>query len=211
MIRIRPATRADLPAIMELETHWPEGQRALRDQFEARLDKFPDGFLLACADDGALAGSMTAYPIRYDPACPERIGDWKAVTNNGYIRTPAEVPGANALYLVSAVVHTDYRGRDVFTRMARAAIDVARSHGLPYVAAGAVIPGYHRYVAKHGPISAPEYVFTRKGQRLVDPFIDQYRRIGFFVPDQRHVLSEYYDDSDSENHAAFVVHQVTPT
>ncbi len=208
MIQIRPAVHADLAAIMELETHWPEGQRAVQEQFEARLEKFPEGFLLACAENGDLIGSMTACPISYDPGKPDRIGTWSTVTNNGFIRSRDEVPNANTVYLVSAVVHRDYRGRDVFMRMVLAEVEVARANGLQYVAAGAVIPGYHRYVEKHGAISAADYVFTRRGHRLADPFIDQYRRIGFFVPDKRHVLSDYYDDSDSENHAAFVVHRL---
>ncbi len=208
MIRVRSAVWGDMEAIMDLEACWPEGQRAGREQMEARLEKFPPGFLVAENAAGVLVGSVTGSPILYDSAHPEGFRTWAQVTNGGIIRRCSEVPDANALYLVSGIVHPDHRGGEALHAMIRAEVEVARSLGFAFVAAGAVIPGYRRYCERHGPVPAADYVFLRKGHRFVDPLMDQYRRLGFRVPDRRHVIPDYYPDPDSGNFAAFVVHEV---
>ena len=47
-------------------------------------------------------------------------------------------------------------------------IELARSLGYNYVVAGAVIPGYKRYCVKNDAVPASQYVFMKRGNRLVD-------------------------------------------
>jgi GNAT superfamily N-acetyltransferase len=141
---------------------------------------------------------------------PHLLGSWQQVTNGGRIRSRAEVPGANALYAVSGIVHPEHRGGKVLAALMMAAADAARKEGLTYYTAGAVIPCYKSYCARNGEISAADYVFTKRGNRLVEPFLDQYRRNGFHVPDRAHVLANYYADEGSGNYAALVVKKVLP-
>ena len=203
-LTIRNAGARDLDRIMAVEESWPEVARAPREKFVARLEKFPDGFLLA-EQAGHACGTMTSCPFRYDPTDLHRLRSWNEVTNNGYLHDQEGIENYNSLYIVSGVIAKDARGGDIIERLALAQVDLAGRLGLDYVLAGAVIPGYARYLEKHGPIAAPEYVMLRRGKRLVDPFLEKYRRIGFTVPDKDHVIEEYFPDAQSKNYAAIVV------
>ena len=44
---IRNASPEDMDQIMAVEESWPEMARAPRDKFEARLEKYPQGFFFA--------------------------------------------------------------------------------------------------------------------------------------------------------------------
>ena len=203
-ITIRKAAAGDLDRIMAVEESWPDAARAPREKFVARLEKFPDGFFLV-EQAGHVCGTITSCPLRYDPTRIHRLSSWNEVTNNGYLHDIEEIENYNSLYIVSGVVAKDVRGGDVFERLVDAEVSLAGTLGLEYVLAGAVIPGYARYLEKHGPIPAQEYVMLRRGKRLVDPFLEKYRRIGFTVPDKDHVIEEYFPDARSMNYAAIVV------
>jgi hypothetical protein len=45
----------------------------------------------------------------------------------------------------------------------------------------------------------------RKGSKPVDPLLAMYETIHFKVPNNLHVVSEYYPDDASRNYAALVV------
>jgi len=78
----RQAVREDLPETMRIEQCWPEHERASLAQFEARIARYPAGFLVV-GEEGALEGVMTACPIEYDRAHPELLTTWDAVTTGG--------------------------------------------------------------------------------------------------------------------------------
>ena len=203
---ITQATIDDLDEIMEVELSWPDGEAATVEKFESRLNIFPKGFFVARINN-EMVGTITSCPYHYDPEKMSQVISWEQVTNDGYLYSNSNI-SSNAIYLVSAVVKQGARGRGVFEGMVSRVTELASELGLPYVVAGAVLPGYDSYCKRNGEIAAEEYVFTKKGSKLVDPFMEIYRKINFHVPDKDHVLDDYYGDSASRSYSAMVVHKV---
>lgn len=210
-ISMRTATPGDLPAILEVEQSWPEAARASADKFMARLEKFPQGFFLACLSEGEeapkVAATVTAMPLHYDPSHMDQFKTWDRVTNDGYLYD-FDLSHCNALYIVSGVIDRRYRGANIFSAGILAQVDLARRLGLRYVLAGAVIPGYQKFCTQHGDVPAFEYCTTRRGSHLVDPLLAMYESIGFSVRNERHVIPEYYPDDASRDYAALVVREL---
>lgn len=206
-IGIRPAREADLPDIMRVEESWPEAGRAGIDKFQARLAKFARGFFVATQttpETGEkIVGTITSMPLAYDPDRPHAFSNWDAVTHQGYLGD-CSLSGCNAVYIVSGVIDSAHRHLNVFPLGVLAVAGAARDLGFPYVLAGAVIPGYRRFCQEHGDVTPYDYVRRRRGDRLVDPLLALYESIDFHVPDERHILKEYYPDDASRNHAALV-------
>ena len=208
-IIVRNALDADLDQIMEVEQSWPQSERAPREKFVARLGKFPAGFFVA-EQDGCIRGTMTSCPTVYAPDRLDHFQSWDQVTNSGFLHDVRALNGYNAVCLVSGVVQRGWRGGDLFQRLVLAEVDLARRLALRYVVAGAVIPRYDWYCKKHGVIPAEQYVFLKRGQRFVDPFMELYHQLGFRVPDPDHVIEDYFPDEASKNYAALVVREVQP-
>jgi hypothetical protein len=205
LLSIRPATLDDLPAILRVEDSWHEQGRAGADKFVARLEKFPEGFFLACAgESNEVVATITAMPTHYQADDVSHFRNWDEVTDHGYL-PPFDLAACNALYIVSGVIDRRYRGQDIFAPMVLREAALAQSLGLRYVLAGAVLPGYAKHCQKHGECSAHAYCSTRRGQHLLDPLLAMYEAIGFSVPDARHVIAEYFPDDASRNHAGLVV------
>lgn len=207
-IRCRPAAADDLPGILQVEQSWPEASRAGADKFRARLARFPQGFFVACLGEKIVA-TITAMPAAYEPQRVGEYRDWASVTNDGYLFERSDLAGCNAVYIVSGVIDKDHRTLDIFDPMVLQEVELARRLGLRYVVAGAVLPGFRKYADDHPGIGAYEYCATRRGSRLVDPLLAMYERIGFSVPDARHVIAGYYPDDASRNYAALVVRDVS--
>ncbi len=204
---IRNAALSDLAGIMDVEKSWPEGGRATADIFLARLEKFPQGFYVTERDD-RLVATITACPRCYDPMDLALFGSWDRATNRGYLDDVGALEDYNALYIVSGVIAKDARGGDIFERMINTEVELARSLGLRFVIAGAVIPGYAKYREKHAGVSAEDYAFLRRGSHPLDPLLSMYDEIGFVVPDKNHVRPDYFPDLASLNYAALVVRQL---
>jgi hypothetical protein len=207
-MRIRNATKDDLDAILRVEQSWPEEGRAGADKFIARLERFPQGFFLACIEEEGrerVIGTLTSMPLAYEPAEVARFDNWATVTNNGYLFEGRGLAGCNAVYVVSGVIETAYRHLNVFEPGVLAVAGAAQALGMRYVVAGAVIPGYRAYCQKYGATDPYSYCTTRRGSRLIDPLLLMYERIGFTVRDASHVVAGYYPDDASMNYAALVV------
>ena len=204
---IRNAKPEDMDQIMAVEESWPEMARAPRDKFEVRLQKYPQGFFV-WEEDGRILATITAMPFTYDPENPKQFSNWDDVTNKGYLFDIGAAADYNAIYIVSGIIEKDARGGDIFERMVNAEVELARSLGYGYVVAGAVIPGYKRYCVKNDAVPASEYVFMKRGNRLIDPLLDMYQKIGFEAPDAAHVVREYFPDDASLNYAAIVVNKL---
>ena len=203
---IRNATPEDMDQIMAVEESWPEMARAPRDKFEVRLQKYPQGFFV-WEEDGRILATITSMPFVYNPADPKKqFSNWDDVTNKGYLFDIGKPEDYNAIYIVSGIIEKDARGGDIFERMVTRVVELARELGYRYVVAGAVIPGYKRYCVKNDAVPASEYVFMKRGNRLIDPLLDMYQKIGFQAPDANHVVREYFPDDASLNYAAIVVH-----
>jgi hypothetical protein len=207
-IKIRNARLEDISQILRVEQSWPIDGRASAEKFIARLDKFSQGFFLACIDDAEghelIVATITSMPLHYDPASVSQFKCWDSVTANGFL-PQFNLAQCNALYIVSGVIDSEYRGLNIFGPMVLKVASLASTLGLRYVLAGAVLPGYQKYCSQHGDIPAYDYCATRRGQHLLDPLLAMYESIAFEVPDAAHVLAEYYPDDASRNFAALVV------
>ncbi len=206
-VTIRNAKPEDMDQIMAVEESWPEMARAPRDKFEARLQKYPQGFFV-WEEDGRILATITSMPFTYDPENAKQFSNWDKVTGDGYLHDIGAQEDYNGIYIVSGIIEKDARGGDIFERMVNAQVELARSLGYKYVVAGAVIPGYKRYCVKNDAVPASQYVFMKRGNRLVDPLLDMYQKIGFEAPDADHVVREYFPDDASLNYAAIVVNKL---
>jgi len=206
-VTIRNARPEDMDQIMAVEESWPEMARAPRDKFEARLQKYPQGFFV-WEEDGRILATITSMPFTYDPENAKQFSNWDKVTGDGYLHDIGAQEDYNGIYIVSGIIEKDARGGDIFERMVNAQVELARSLGYKYVVAGAVIPGYKRYCVKNDAVPASQYVFMKRGNRLVDPLLDMYQKIGFEAPDADHVVREYFPDDASLNYAAIVVNKL---
>lgn len=204
MITTRKAKVEDLPSILKVEERWSPEDRATEEQFKVRLEKFPDGFLVV-EKAGKIVCTFTAFPLRYSPDHLESFRTWEETTNYGYFPDNISLKEANALYIASGVVALGESSGGVFEKAVLAEVEVACQLNLRYVIAGAVLAGFDRFCRQQGDIPIEDYVFLRRGKRLVDPFLEKYRQLGFFVPNSSHILVNYYQHSPSRNCSALVV------
>jgi hypothetical protein len=208
MISIRNAEEHDLPGILEVEESWPPTSRAGSDKFLSRLARFGEGFFLATLPEAKgserIIASITSMPVSYDPYHLDNFHDWDSVTNKGYLPAFVDWEQVNGLYIVSGVIDHRYRGYDVFAPMVLRIADLAKTLGLRYILAGAVLPGYRKYCEKHGDTDAFVYCRTRRGKHLADPLLTMYESIGFVVRNRNHVIPKYYPDNASKDFAALV-------
>jgi hypothetical protein len=203
-VKIRNAIQEDIPEIVRVEKSWPEEGRASEDVFRARLKHFPQGFFVAEYGD-QLVATITSCPIVYSPEHLSSFKSWYEVTNKGLLREYGDLHQYNALYIVSGIVDENYRGKDLFPYGITSEVKLARILDYQYVVAGAALLGYGRFCDKNGEIPAEKYVMTRQNGRYVDPLLDMYNKLGFEVPDESHVIPEYFPDMASRNFAALTI------
>ena len=163
-VTIRNARPEDMDQIMAVEESWPEMARAPRDKFEARLQKYPQGFFV-WEEDGRILATITSMPFTYDPENAKQFSNWDKVTGDGYLHDIGAQEDYNGIYIVSGIIEKDA-------------------------------------------VPASQYVFMKRGNRLVDPLLDMYQKIGFEAPDADHVVREYFPDDASLNYAAIVVNKL---
>ena len=207
-IQVRQAKGSeDLPYLVEMEQEWIPTQRATPEQLASRVEKFPEGTLLAFIGDQVVA-TLTSVPIEYDPRELYRYSTWAEVSNEGMMHWPP-IGTPNALYVISGIVREGYHDRQLFEIVLNRICEVAAEMGYRYVLAGARLPAYKRYLEKRGEIPAAEYALKKVGEHFVDPLIEKYRRIDFKLPGPDHVKAGYYPDESSLDYAAIVVREVS--
>ncbi len=202
---IRNATPDDLDAIMEVESHWPEDQRAKSDQFQSRIERFPAGVFLA-ETGGQTVAVSTSMPTRYDPADISDFASWDQCTNNGYLHVFRRLNGFNALLIVSNGIVTEYRRQGIREAMISAHITLAGSLGLRYTVTGAMMPGYDAYCRRHGERDIANYATAYEGDFPIDPTLRKLATLGLVLPDKRHLIADYYPSPASRNYGALLVH-----
>ena len=201
---IRNATLDDLPGIMQVEQDWPEGQRAPAEKMLARIEKSGPGVFVAVVD-GAIVGVTTSCLLRYDREHLDRFTSWDDVTNHGRFFNPGEIKDTNAVYVASTGIRKSHRGSGIFRKLIGAQIELSKRLGLRFCITAAIMEGYANYCKIHGSVSAKEYALKRKGDAFVDPLIEKLRRVGFGLPDEHHVLAEYYASEDAHDWSALMV------
>jgi hypothetical protein len=205
---IRTVEHSDIDQLLELEKEWPEHARASKELLLFRINQFQQGYFIAEDETGIIA-SIICYPYQYAPNDISNFKNWETVVTLCYQYDPNEI-ASNALYIVSGTSKPTYHGGEVFDDGVTQVIELAKKLGKHYVVGGCLLPGYARYISKHEMLSAEEYVFKKVQNRYVDPLIEKYRRLDFHVPDQNHVISNYYPHEPSLNYSALVVRVLEP-
>lgn len=207
-MHIRCATFDDLNGIMSVEQSWHEDGRASEEIFVSRIKRFSQGFFLALVNDGEeekVIATITSMPFHYSREHISECTNWNKVTGNGYLPEVLESGNENGLYIVSGIIDRNYRGNDIFSPMVSRIVELSSELDYRYIVAGAVMPGFKKYHQKLPDRSPYEYCSTRKGHSLMDPLLAMYEKLDFTVPDEHHVIAEYFPDDASMNYAALVV------
>ena len=204
-ITIRNALTEDLDAVMRIEQEWPEEQRAGRDKFISRLQHFPQGFFLAEKDDRLVAVS-TSTLVHYDPSDLSNFQSWERCTNNGYLYPLGDIDDYNALYIVSNIISVAYRKQGIREAMITAHLRLAQTLALEYTVTGAMMHGYHSYCLQNGEIPAHIYAFLKQDGEWVDPTLRKLASLGLILPDQRHIVENYYVSQESRNYGVILAH-----
>jgi hypothetical protein len=200
----RTANLSDLPQLLELEKVWPEMARASYETLKFRIERFSEGFFVA-EDETGLIGSIICHPYHYQPQDLSNFADWESVVKKCYETNPAD---ANALYIIAGTTKPSAHGGEPFNSGMEHVTDLAQRLGKQYVLGGCILPGYMRYINKHGEISVSDYVFKKTKNRLVDPLLEKYRRHDFHVTDKNNIIANYYLDDSSFNYSALVVKNI---
>ncbi|MCK5579020.1 MAG: hypothetical protein KAI63_05805 [Planctomycetes bacterium] len=205
--QIRTATPADLDAIMRVERDWPLEQRAPVEKFQARLERFPEGFLLGEVE-GRVVSASTSTLANYDSADLTSFHSWEKCTNNGYLYPLTDRRDYNALFIVSNGILKEYRGREIREKIIKAFLQLAARLGMAWTVTGAMLPGYDQYCREYGEISAADYAFKQLSDGAPrDPTLRKLASLGLKLPDQDHIIKNYYSSPASRDYGALLVNQ----
>ena len=169
---IRNAVEADLDGVMAVEAEWPEEQRAPREKFESRLERFPEGFFVVEADGGIVAVS-TSTLTTYDPDDLGQFRTWEGCTNDGYLHPLGDRSDYNAYYIVSSGIRKAYRQGGIREALILSHLANAARLGLEFTVTGAMMPGYDRYCLEHGEIPGPRIRLPDARRRAARPHAEE--------------------------------------
>lgn len=208
---VRNATMEDLDALLELEEiAWPEGSRASRDTYIARLETFPEGIFIG-ERNGVVEGVAVTQLVRSEML--EKDFTWATITDNGTIRNTHD-PNGDVVYGVNLSVRPSGIGNKVIAFIMEAIAEMAVERNLKFGALGGRLPGLSKHVKKlkidFEKLSDQEklqvvnsYVYgkTDKGRPL-DPEIAIYKRSGL---SPIKVLKDYFPDPQSLNYGVLLI------
>lgn len=200
---IRVVEYSDLNQLLELENEWPLHSRATKEELTFRISQFQEGFFIA-EDNSGIIASIISYPYHYQSHDLSNYHNWETVLKKCYHSQQSETD-SNALYILSGTTKPTQHGSELFDGGVNHVVGLAKKLNKQYVVGGCLLPGYARYLQKHEPISAHEYVFKKSLGRFIDPLIEKYRRLDFFVPDTNHIIADYFPHEPSLNYSALVV------
>ncbi len=196
---LREATRADIPALLELnKAAYPVlaaenvvwGERHLLSH--QRI--FPQGQIVAEIDD-RLVGAVASLIVDLGPD-PLRHHTWSGITDSGYFTN--HNPAADTLYGADVCVHPDCRGQRVGAALYEARRQLCRRLNKRRILAGGRIWNYEEHADR---MSAEEYVQRVIAGELKDLVLSFQLREGFTV---RSVMPNYLRDPKSRNYGSLI-------
>jgi len=198
-LTLREATRADIPALLELnKAAYPVlaaenvvwGERHLLSH--QRI--FPQGQIVAEIDD-RIVGAAASLIVDLGPD-PLRHHTWSGITDSGYFTN--HNPAADTLYGADVCVHPDCRGQRVGAALYEARRQLCRRLNKRRILAGGRIWNYEEHA---GRMSAEEYVQRVITGELKDLVLSFQLREGFTV---RSVMPNYLRDPKSRNYGSLI-------
>lgn len=194
-IRVRPLTMDDFDDLVALQLKcFPGMMPWQRAQIESQVNIFPEGQIgIEC--EGKLVASSSSLIVDYDPDM--QWHDWKAVADNGYIRSHNK--RGDSLYGIEIMVDPEFRGMKLSRRLYDARKQLCREKNLARIIIGGRIPGYGKYADE---MSAREYVERVMEKSLYDPVLTAQLANGF---DLKGLIPNYFPtDSASRGYATFL-------
>ncbi len=197
-IEVRNTTMADFPEIAELSRLiYPDNPPWKESQLASHLHVFPDGqFVAVDSATGRVVGMAASLIVLWDDYDTDT--SWRDFTEMGTF-TNHDPENGHTLYGAEVMVHPDYQGKGVGSKLYTARRELAKRLGLWRIRAGARLRGYHRYSSS---LSPEGYVEKVKRDEIRDPTLSFQLHRGFKVLTVVHgYLSQ---DHESLGHAAVI-------
>ena len=196
-IVVRPTRATDFDGIIELcQAVYPASRPWNTEQLASHLAVFPAGQVVAILErSDRVVGMAASLIIRWDEYDVE--ASWPDVTDRG--RFTNHDPEGKTLYGAEIMVDPALQRRGIGKRLYAARRDIARSHGLKRIRAGARLRGYHRYADR---VSPEDYVLDVIRGRLRDPTLSFQLKEGFHVFAVVHGYLR--NDPESHGYAALI-------
>lgn len=174
-IEVRQTTTADLAGIIAVcEAVYPESKPWRMEQLESHLRVFPEGQLVAVAEDGRVMGAASSLMIRWQDY--EVTENWGSFTDHGMFTN--HDPAGRTLYGAEVMVHPDAQGQGIGHQLYVERRNIVRKLGLLRIRAGARLRGYSRYAET---LDAGEYTRKVVANEIYDPTLTFQLRHGFHV------------------------------
>jgi len=198
-IKIREATRDDIPALLELNrVSYPGlptdnivwGETHLR----SHLRIFPQGQMIAEVS-GKILGAVSSLIVDLGPD-PLRHHTWTGITDSGYFTN--HNPNADTLYGADIYVHPDSRGTGIGAALYEARRQLCRRLNKRRILAGGRLWNYFEHAKEMSP---QEYAYRVVANEFKDLVLSFQLREGFAL---RGVMPNYLSDPKSHNHASLI-------
>ena len=198
-VKIREATRADIPALMELNRiSYPvlAGENVVwgESHLLSHQRVFPQGQLVAEVDH-RIVGAISTLIVNMGPD-PLRAHTWAGITDSGYFTN--HDPQGDTLYGADVYVHPDSRGLGVGAALYKARRQLCRRLNKRRILAGGRLWNYSEHADA---MSADEYAVRVADGELRDLVLSFQIREGFIL---RGVMPNYLRDPKSRNHASLI-------
>jgi len=199
LVRVREATRKDIPALMELNrASYPvlAGENVVWGETHllSHLRVFPQGQLVAEAK-GKIVGAVSSLIVNMG-SDTLRHHTWSGITDSGYFTS--HDPHADTLYGADVYVHPEARGLGVGNALYEARRELCRRLKLRRILAGGRLWNYADQAEKMSPQEYAQRVVAGEFRDLVLSF---QLREGFQL---RGVMANYLKDARSRNHASLI-------
>lgn len=200
-VTVRRTRPEDLDALIALcRAVYPFTPPYGGEQLRSQQTVFPAGQMVAVARDPeteeeTVVGMAASLILLWDDY--ETQDTWRDFTDHGLFTN--HDPEGRTLYGAEVMVHPEWQGRGVGSKLYEARRRLARRLGLRRIRAGARLRGYHRYADR---MSAGQYVEAVVAGELRDPTLTFQLNRGFRV---LHVVSGYLKgDPESLGWAAVI-------
>ncbi len=198
-IRIREATRDDIPALVELNrAAYPvlAGENVVWAEPHLRSHQrvFPQGQLVAELG-GKVVGAVSTLVVNLGRD-PLRFHTWAGITDGGFFTN--HDPEGDTLYGADVYVHPDMRGKGVGHALYEARRQLCRRLNKRRILAGGRLWNYHEHADRMSP---EEYAQRVVSGELHDLVLSFQVHEGFVL---RGVMPNYLRDPKSRNHASLI-------
>ena len=164
------------------------------NHFRSQLKHFSQG-QIGVFFEGKLIGSSNSLILDLDEYTFDHT--WEEISDDGYIRN--HDPEGDTLYGMEIMVHPQYRGMKLATRMYEARKELAREHNLQRIVIGGRLPGYKNY---RNTLNINQYVDKVTSKAIFDPVLTPQLSNGFSL---KKVIKEYIDeDKESGGFATYL-------